>query len=302
MENMKEQHALWKSELKQSKSRMKTAPADALLVAACVCYHFPLDNSTRASLMDDWLNRCDNSNFDPMLKPGHHMKLLSLSAKMENFMSKPTFSITDSVPSLQQVDNCQSEIQSHRGDDVSSMQETERASSASSVPQATIYKHSPTVYDASVNYKTEIRVLGNAVQSSAPVDLESIDASSVSTRNLLAVRDNFTLQEVLSDFEELGSWKLQGLPSDVHSVHNVLLLRVAVVYWRHSWPVLIDPDNKAEVWIRALQGSSRKIQKQVVVEENLPAPAGTCMTLYGVLLECQWLQKFSFTIGVPCSF
>ena len=57
MENMSMQHTLWKSELKLAKSKIKTAPGDALLTAACVCYHGPLDNNTRADLMNDWLNR-----------------------------------------------------------------------------------------------------------------------------------------------------------------------------------------------------------------------------------------------------
>ena len=69
MDNMDMQNNLWKSELKLAKSKIKSAPGDALLTAACVCYHGPLDNRTRAELMNDWLTRCEMSNFDP----GHRM-------------------------------------------------------------------------------------------------------------------------------------------------------------------------------------------------------------------------------------
>ena len=57
MEEMATQNALWKSQLKMCRSKIRTAPGDALLAAGCVCYHGPLDNHSRAELMQDWLSR-----------------------------------------------------------------------------------------------------------------------------------------------------------------------------------------------------------------------------------------------------
>ena len=56
-----------------------------------------------------------------------------------------------------------------------------------------VYKHKPSVYDASIAFKTELRTQEQlfGVQHA---DLESVDTNSISSRNLLAVRDNYTLQ------------------------------------------------------------------------------------------------------------
>lgn len=61
------------------------------------------------------------------------------------------------------------------------------------------------------------------------VDLESVDAGSTSFRNLLAIRDSFTLQGVLSTFDEQSDWKIKNLPTDIHSLHNALIMRVSVL-------------------------------------------------------------------------
>ena len=67
----------------------------------------------------------------------------------------------------------------------------ERPLSAQS--QMSVYKHKPSVYDASIAFKTELRTQEQlfGVQHA---DLESVDTNSISSRNLLAVRDNYTLQ------------------------------------------------------------------------------------------------------------
>ena len=244
MENMAPQHTLWKSELRQAKSKVKTAPADALVAAACVCYHGPLDNRTRAELMSDWLSRCELGNFDPALRPGRQVKQISLSAKLDSLM-KTSQSITDPGDAgFLQADH-----------DVLSLHDTERASSASSAPHViSNYKHNPSIYDASSAYRAEIRMdnIGDGA--------ESTEANSTSSKNLLATRDNFELQEVLSSFEELSEWKLKNLPSDVYSIHNALIMRVCAQNRKHCWPLLVDVDNQAETWVRTLQESSGHIR------------------------------------------
>jgi hypothetical protein len=44
MEHMSMQHYLWKSELRKARRNVLTSPGDALITAACVCYHGPLED------------------------------------------------------------------------------------------------------------------------------------------------------------------------------------------------------------------------------------------------------------------
>jgi len=48
------QHYLWKSELKKARNHVLTAPGDALVTAACVLYHGPLEDKFRAELLQVW--------------------------------------------------------------------------------------------------------------------------------------------------------------------------------------------------------------------------------------------------------
>ena len=57
------QHYLWKSELKKARHQINTAPGDALVTAACVCYHGPLNDKHRAELLQDWLDKCRQGTF-----------------------------------------------------------------------------------------------------------------------------------------------------------------------------------------------------------------------------------------------
>ena len=89
-------------------------PGDALLTAACVCYHGPLDNRTRADLMNDWLSRCELGNFDPALRLGKQVKPVSLqSARLDSLARPPNVNGTESLHSIQQADSY------HTGDAVS---------------------------------------------------------------------------------------------------------------------------------------------------------------------------------------
>ena len=123
MDNMTLQHDTWRKELKRAKDKVKTAPGDALLTAACVCYHGALDNRTRADLMHDWLNRCELGNFDPSLRLGKQVKAVSLSARLDTLIksgSVPTAAGggmpgTESVHSIQQAEYPGADGTSNRG-------------------------------------------------------------------------------------------------------------------------------------------------------------------------------------------
>lgn len=63
-------------------------------------------------------------------------------------------------------------------------------------------------------------------------------------------------QEILSNRNELGLWKLNAaLPSDTNSIRSALILREMADSQKIQWPLLIDPDNQAEKWIRTFHRS-----------------------------------------------
>ena len=63
MTNMSAQHSTWKFNLERAANNLTTAPGDALLTAACVCYQGPLKQEMRRKLFADWLQRCRSGNF-----------------------------------------------------------------------------------------------------------------------------------------------------------------------------------------------------------------------------------------------
>lgn len=76
-------------------------------------------------------------------------------------------------------------------------------------------------------------------------------------------------QDILSDFDELSDWRMRSLPTDLHAQQNALLMRVSCHNRRHCWPLLLDPDNQAEMWVKALQGSRNTFNLcDVAVEED----------------------------------
>lgn len=75
-----------------------------------------------------------------------------------------------------------------------------------------------------------------------------------------------SLQDVLSTFNELSDWKLKQMPTDVHSLHNALIMRVCCHNRKHCWPLLIDPDQQAQMWVQALQDSENIIREDELVQ------------------------------------
>ena len=64
---------LWHSSRSSAKQRLITAPGDALVTAAAVCYLGPLVPAAREELFSDWLRVCDGTTREPQ-------RLLSLSS------------------------------------------------------------------------------------------------------------------------------------------------------------------------------------------------------------------------------
>ena len=71
---------------------------------------------------------------------------------------------------------------------------------------------------------------------------------------------------MLSNYTELTDWKLnETLPSDLHSIHNALIIRTVADNHKFHWPLLLDPNNQAEVWVKAITDSKNHIRLEELV-------------------------------------
>ena len=61
VESLSTYTSLWHSHRSSAKQRLLTAPGDALVTAAAVCYLGPLVSDAREELFSDWLRVCDGT-------------------------------------------------------------------------------------------------------------------------------------------------------------------------------------------------------------------------------------------------
>jgi len=59
---------------------------------------------------------------------------------------------------------------------------------------------------------------------------------------------NYSLSSVLIDSFELRSWNMCGLPRDLVSTDSAIIVTRA-----SRWPLMIDPQEQANKWIKALE-------------------------------------------------
>lgn len=233
---MSMQHFMWKSELKKAKHQILTAPADGLITAACVCYQGPLSDKLRAELLQDWLDRCKQGNFK--LPKAVGQEIYPFGNGFDGMFNFDKQKDRDSISDVS-----------------SSVTETPSENGVPTLPEIRTYKYQPVVYDTSKYYKSELKRHGS-VEYEPTNNWIDEDSDDEEEQSLLLTRNSYSLQEILSDFDELSKWRLENLPTDLHSVQNALLMRVSCYNRKHCWPLLIDPDNQAEKWVRAIQASS----------------------------------------------
>lgn len=231
---MSMQHYMWKSELRKAKHQIFTAPGDALITAACVCYQGPLSDKIRGQLLQDWLDRCKQGNFK--LPKAVGQDVYQLGSSLEGLFG---FESQKDRDSMSEVSSSQTETQSEAG--------------LFTLPEVRTYKYQPVVYDTSKYYKSELKRHGSVEYE--PTGADDDDSDDEDEQSPLMTRNSYSLQEILSDFDELSKWRLDGLPTDLHSVQNALLMRVSCYNRKYCWPLLIDPDNQAETWVKTIQNS-----------------------------------------------
>lgn len=221
MENMNAQSTVWKIQVQESHSRLRTIPGDALLAAAAVIYHGCLDDVTRQELMQDWQQHCEVNSFDG--------ESLQAAQTRRVTLTRPTHAASQAPDSRSDFNaDTQSELSS-LGESFSALSST--VSAGSRIPIALNLKAMP--------------------------GKQTLDNSN--KKELLMTRENFSLQNVLSSFDELSDWKLKAVPDDVYSIHNALIMRTNCHVNPHCWPLLVDPDDQAELWIKTLQASNNCI-------------------------------------------
>lgn len=75
---------------------------------------------------------------------------------------------------------------------------------------------------------------------------------STVTTNTVPLREGVSLKAILAAPNELEDWKRNDLPMNEQAVHSALILRSCGDDRSRAWPLLIDPHNQAELWIRAM--------------------------------------------------
>lgn len=255
--------------MKKASAHVDTAPADALITAACVCYFGPLDDKTRAKLLQDWIKFCRSGGITVSSSLPEERE--SLDARLQNFMTE-SLSVHSHAESVRSEPN--EADSSLAGDDNVGHESrpntcSSRASRAKGdhPPAVHVYPYRPSIQESSVGkgeLRSELGETGSSHFSMETEDDEDEDSSSP-----LVLRRDFSLQDILSSVEELQDWKLAELPMDVHAVQNALITRVCSENRNHFWPLLVDPDNQAEAWVRALQKSSHHICEAELMSQGV---------------------------------
>ena len=89
-------------------------------------------------------------------------------------------------------------------------------------------------------------------------DGESLETGSMSPINLFVSSDDFSLVQLLGSIDETYRWEMRGCSCDPHDIDNALILRTSMLHGKHSWLLLVDPDQKAETWLRMLSRTQTK--------------------------------------------
>ncbi len=64
----------------------------------------------------------------------------------------------------------------------------------------------------------------------------------------LSLSENTAIEKVVSNAVQIRDWNIEGLPTDIHSIQNAILVTLG-----KRWPLLIDPQGQANMWIKKLE-------------------------------------------------
>ncbi|XP_067931165.1 uncharacterized protein [Watersipora subatra] len=75
----------------------------------------------------------------------------------------------------------------------------------------------------------------------------------------IIISENFSLESVLSDFTEVSGWVREGIGHDMHSLHSALMLTTCASNHKNYWPLLIDPEGRAEAMLRVTNRHTARV-------------------------------------------
>ena len=119
---------------------------------------------------------------------------------------------------------------------------------------------------------------------------QSTLASTLAT-GTLPLRKDVSLQTILSSRNEVDEWRRNDLPTDEHALQNVLILRSCGDDRSRAWPLLIDPHNQAELWIRALHEGESSSSSSSLSSSTTTATTTSFLCQY-CLTPCSLMSYF----------
>jgi dynein heavy chain len=95
----------------------------------------------------------------------------------------------------------------------------------------------------------------------------------------IPVSEKLNLTEMLSDTTTIGEWNLQGLPNDELSVQNGIIVTKAT-----RFPLLIDPQGQAKVWIKNKEAAGGKLKITTLNHKYFRTHLEDCLSLGNPLM------------------
>ena len=78
----------------------------------------------------------------------------------------------------------------------------------------------------------------------------------------IQLSDDYSLIQTLGDPVEIRKWGINGLPSDQVSIENAIFTTKS-----QRWPMLIDPQFQANVWIKKMHRQNAEMEEAFVVSK-----------------------------------
>ncbi|XP_029652445.2 dynein heavy chain domain-containing protein 1-like [Octopus sinensis] len=247
--NISEQHHMWQSEVSKSKMNLRTAFGDGMLAAASVSYLGAFDDQTRSKLQEEWIQHFDQPTFESSSPEILHPETRSVSVD-----ALPSRRLSTSLSRLRSTPNMYNASPS--------------TSSAVSVPTTSqevmpprrqvtfsIQKYNPMMEGNEFVYGK------NVINEKDDNDYDEMDdkmSSRCDNEPFLLVRSAFCLRSVLSNYQELNDWKMNMNINDSRAIQNAIIMNTNLQHHRTFWPLLVDPDKQAEVWVRYLHINAPK--------------------------------------------
>jgi dynein heavy chain len=90
----------------------------------------------------------------------------------------------------------------------------------------------------------------------------------------------YTFTGAMASDCQIQNWYLQGLPGDMNSVENAILIT-----HHHKWPLIIDPEAQARKWLQVLESSAGLVVINATEPNYMRVLEGAVQTGTPVLLE-----------------